>query len=93
MDRALSCQAARAMVSAYMNQELDAEQAQALEAHIQGCSSCPALYTSLMAIQQRLRVSQRPTLSPEDMRRIAQRVREALRNGHDTPPASEGTAS
>ncbi len=93
METALSCQAARALVSAYMNHELDAEHAHALESHIQGCTSCPALYASLVAVQQRLRASPRPTLSPEDVLRLAERVSEALREGEDFPPSSAGPAT
>jgi len=87
----LSCQAARALVSAYMNHELDTEHAQALETHIRGCTSCPALYASLMAVQQHLRESQHPALSPRDVMRIAQRVSEALRGEDNSPPSSVGT--
>lgn len=90
MEAVLSCQTARALVSAYMNHELDAEHAQALESHIQGCTSCPALYASLMAVQQHLRASPRPALSPAEVQRIAQRVSEALPARRDVPPPSKG---
>ncbi|HEY3994024.1 MAG TPA: zf-HC2 domain-containing protein [Ktedonobacteraceae bacterium] len=91
MDTELSCQQARAMVSAYMNQEVDAEQAQALESHLHHCTSCPALYASLVAVQQRLHQSHRSTLSPQDVLRIARRVSDALGDKHNEPPSSEGT--
>jgi anti-sigma factor RsiW len=87
MDTELSCQQARAMVSAYMNQEVDAGQAQALESHLQHCSSCPALYASLVAVQQRLRQEYRPTLLSNDLLRIAQRVSDAIGGRHDESPA------
>jgi RNA polymerase sigma-70 factor, ECF subfamily len=93
METELSCQAARTLVSAYMNQELDAEHAQAVEAHIQGCPSCPALYASLLAVQHRLRAAPHPALSPAARERIAERVREALRTGHGSPSSPEGTTS
>jgi anti-sigma factor RsiW len=92
MGTELSCQAARTLVSAYINRELDAPHALALEAHIQSCPTCPALYASLMALQHRLRASHRPMLASEDVLRMAVRVREALRDGHHAPSSSEGTA-
>jgi hypothetical protein len=76
-----------------MNQELDAEHAQALESHIQGCTTCPDLYASLMAVQQQLRASPRPTLSPEDVLRMAERVSEALRGGQAASSSPEETTS
>jgi predicted anti-sigma-YlaC factor YlaD len=93
MDTELSCQQARAMVSAYMNQEVDAVQAQALESHLHHCTSCPALYASLVAVQQRLRQSHRPNLSHEDVLRMAQRVSDAIGGRHDEPPSSGGTTA
>jgi len=93
MDTELSCQQARAMVSAYMNHEVGAEQAQALESHLQHCLSCPALYASLVAVQQRLHQSHRPTLSQEDVLRMARRVSDAIGGGHDETPSSGGTTT
>ena len=93
METALSCQAARALVSAYMNHELDAEHAQALESHIQGCTTCPDLYASLMAVQQHLRASPRPTLSPEEVLRLAERVSQALHGWHAPPASAKETSS
>jgi predicted anti-sigma-YlaC factor YlaD len=79
MAEALTCQAARALVSAYMNEELDEEQARAVEAHIRSCSTCPTLYAGLLAVQQRLRTTPRPSLSPDDVTRMVRRFRERLR--------------
>jgi len=88
MDSELSCQQARAMVSAYMNHEVDAEQAHALESHLQHCTTCPALYASLVAVQQHFHDSHRLSLSPEDVLRMARRVSEAIGRRHDEPPSS-----
>jgi predicted anti-sigma-YlaC factor YlaD len=78
MAEALTCQAARALVSAYMNRELDEEQVRAVEAHIRGCVTCPTLYAGLVAIQHRLRTTPRPSLAPEDLTRMMQRFSERL---------------
>jgi anti-sigma factor RsiW len=78
MAEALTCQAARTLVSAYMNEELDEEQARAVEAHIRDCSTCPTLYAGLMAIQHRLRNTPRLSLSADDLTRLVRQVRERL---------------
>jgi anti-sigma factor RsiW len=79
MAEALTCQAARALVSAYMNEELDHERAGLVEAHIRGCSTCPTLYAGLVAIQGRLRDLPPPALSFEDLTRMTQHFSESLR--------------
>jgi RNA polymerase sigma-70 factor, ECF subfamily len=44
----LSCPLARSMVSDYIDGELPAGQARALEAHLETCPHCPPLYASLV---------------------------------------------
>lgn len=44
----LSCPTARSMVSDYIDGDLPADQAQALEQHLQTCEFCPPLYASLV---------------------------------------------
>lgn len=44
----LSCVEARSMVSDYIDHDLPAELATALEAHLETCPNCPPLYASLV---------------------------------------------
>lgn len=44
----LSCVEARSMVSDYIDGELPAHLARALEAHLEHCPNCPPLYASLV---------------------------------------------
>ncbi len=44
----LSCVEARSMVSDYIDGDLSAHLARALEAHLEGCPNCPPLYASLV---------------------------------------------
>ena len=74
----LTCQQARAMVSDYMNGDLDQERVQALEYHLQHCASCPPLYASLVEVQRRLRQEQRPALSPDEILDVARRISKAI---------------
>lgn len=74
----LTCQQARAMVSDYMNGDLDQERVQALEDHLQHCSSCPPLYASLVEVQRRLRQEQRPALSPDALLDLSGRISKAI---------------
>ncbi len=46
--RQLSCPEARALVSDYIDGELDSSTARALENHLQTCPNCPPLYASLV---------------------------------------------
>ncbi len=50
----LSCWEARRHVSDYLDREVDARTAAALEAHLAGCPTCPALYRSLVATTEAL---------------------------------------
>lgn len=44
----LDCVEARSMVSDYIDGDLPAPQARALEAHLETCDRCPPLYASLV---------------------------------------------
>lgn len=44
----LGCVEARSMVSDYIDGELPAPQARALEAHLESCPRCPPLYACLV---------------------------------------------
>lgn len=44
----LTCPTARSLVSDYIDGDLPAAQAQALERHLQTCPFCPPLYASLV---------------------------------------------
>jgi anti-sigma factor RsiW len=81
MNLSLSCQQARAMVSDYINGELDQELRRALEQHLQHCESCPPLYASLVTVKQRLRGLVLPTAAFSLEARIAQKIRQVLREG------------
>ncbi len=74
----LTCQQARAMVSDYMNGDLDQERVQALEDHLQHCTSCPPLYASLVEVQRRLRQVQRPALSPDALLDLSRRISQSV---------------
>ena len=50
----LRCWDARRQVSAYLDHELDAAVARAVEAHLAGCPTCPPLYASLVSAQENL---------------------------------------
>ncbi len=75
----ISCQQARSMVSEYMNGELDQENVQHLEHHLQYCTSCPSLYASLVKVQRRLHQLQQTPLPKETLESITYSVNEALR--------------
>ncbi len=74
----LTCQQARAMVSDYMNGDLNQERVQALEDHLQHCTSCPPLYASLVEVQRHLRQEQRPALSPDALLDLSRRISQSV---------------
>ncbi len=78
MDKLLACAEARAMVSDYMNGELDEEHVHMLEYHLLHCLSCPPLYQSLVEIQRHLQ-QQQPVRHMESVQRVMQHVNEAIR--------------
>lgn len=45
----MECWDARALVSDYLDDELDAPRARSLERHLEGCPTCPPLYSALVA--------------------------------------------
>ena len=51
----ITCQAARAAVSDYIDGELDPALARLLEEHLRTCGTCPPLYAALVAVRRRLR--------------------------------------
>lgn len=51
----ISCQAARAAVSDYIDGEIDPVLARSLEAHLRTCRTCPPLYAALVSVRRRLR--------------------------------------
>lgn len=74
----LTCQQARAMVSDYMNGDLDQERVQALEYHLLHCTSCPPLYASLVEVQRYLRQEQRPALSHDVLLDVVRRISQSI---------------
>ena len=52
---ALSCAEARDMASDLLDRELSPEQERALDEHVIGCPTCPALYRALLAVYHELR--------------------------------------
>lgn len=74
----LTCQQARAMVSDYMNGDLEQQRVQALEDHLQHCTSCPPLYASLVEVRQRLRQEQRSALSRDALLDLSGRISKAI---------------
>ncbi len=50
----MSCEEAMALMSARLDGELDPEQTQALEAHLQGCADCRRLLSAMEGLDQKL---------------------------------------
>lgn len=75
----MRCWDARRLISDYLDRELDDTRKQAVEAHLQGCPTCPPLYAALVGVRAevgRLRDSDRVIPSA-----LATRLEAALRNG------------
>ncbi len=51
---ALSCAEARDLASDLLDGELSAELARAVDEHVGGCPTCPALYRALLAVHREL---------------------------------------
>lgn len=72
----LRCWDARQHVSGYLDGELPADTAAAVERHLAGCPTCPPLYASLVSVRDAMHGMQDPdSVIPDD---LAQRVRERL---------------
>lgn len=72
----LHCWRARRHVSAYLDGELDAATARAVEGHLEGCPTCPPLYASLVGVRAQLGALRDPnSVVPEE---IAARIRVSL---------------
>jgi RNA polymerase sigma-70 factor (ECF subfamily) len=54
LDQPLRCWRARRHVSAYLDGELDRSTREAVEAHLEGCPTCPPLYASLVGVRATL---------------------------------------
>ncbi|MFN2557047.1 MAG: zf-HC2 domain-containing protein [Nitriliruptorales bacterium] len=83
--RPLSCPEARALVSDYIDGELDAATARALEDHLQTCPNCPPLYASLVETLADLK-----RLTTEgDVEKVVGEILAALPEG-SSPPEQRG---
>jgi RNA polymerase sigma-70 factor (ECF subfamily) len=69
----LRCWRARRHVSGYLDGELDDETKVAVEAHLEGCPTCPPLYASLVGVRATLGGLRDPDTVVEDA--IASRIR------------------
>ncbi|HQU25877.1 MAG TPA: sigma-70 family RNA polymerase sigma factor [Acidimicrobiales bacterium] len=75
-DVVLSCAEARALVSDYLDEELEANQRTQLEAHLERCATCPPLYAALVGVRDLLGDLHDPdSVIPEVMRaRLESRI-------------------
>lgn len=72
----LRCWDARQHVSAYLDGELPATTAAAVERHLAGCPTCPPLYASLVSVRDAMHDLQDPdSVIPDD---VARRIRQRL---------------
>ncbi len=84
--RQLSCPEARALVSDYIDGELDSSTARALENHLQTCPNCPPLYASLVETLADLK-----RLTTEaDVEKVVGQILAALPEG--SSPSEQGGA-
>ncbi|GAC1436954.1 MAG: hypothetical protein NVSMB65_11060 [Chloroflexota bacterium] len=74
----ISCQAARAAVSDYIDGILDPALARLLEEHLRTCAACPPLYSALVAVRRRLQAARPAALDADVGVRMAARVRQGL---------------
>jgi len=74
----LSCAQARALVSDYIDGELDAPLAQALEDHLETCPSCPPLYASLVTTLAELTATDAPIAGVDELVRKVVAAVEAI---------------
>ncbi len=78
---ALSCVEARSMVSDYIDGDFPAPLARRLEAHLETCPNCPALYASLVETLAELRALE----DSQGVEELANRVLAAL-DEYPLPP-------
>ena len=79
----LSCPNARSLVSDYIDGDLPAEQAQALEEHLQTCPFCPPIYASLVDTLADLKAMEDLTGVENLVRRVVQAIEAEGRSGPD----------
>src|SRR6516165_6471398 len=76
----MDCSAARAMLEAYLDKELDRRDARELESHLDGCADCRAVLTRLDELRLALRDRSLRYEAPAPLRArvaaLAQRERE-----------------
>ncbi len=80
--RQLSCPEARALVSDYIDEELDPSTARALERHLETCPNCPPLYASLVETLADLRL----LTTEADVQKVVREVVAAIGEGSSRPP-------
>lgn len=69
----LNCWDARQLVSEYMNDDLSRDEAASVEAHLEGCPTCPPLYAALVGVNDALGQLRDPdTVVPPDLTRRIQ---------------------
>ena len=78
----LSCPTARSLVSDYIDGDLPADQAQALEQHLQTCPFCPPLYASLVETLAHLKALE----DLSGVENLVQRVVEAIEADDGSEP-------
>ncbi len=72
----LRCWRARRHVSSYLDGELDAETAAAVEGHLSSCPTCPPLYAALVGVRASLEGLRDPDSVIEDA--ISERIRDRV---------------
>ncbi|NNN00506.1 MAG: sigma-70 family RNA polymerase sigma factor [Acidimicrobiaceae bacterium] len=72
----LTCSEARARVSDYIDDELDARDRVALESHLASCVTCPPLYSALVGVKGSLGEfhDSNSVIAPDLLRRVRQRI-------------------
>ena len=83
----LRCWRARRQVSAYLEGELDSATKRAVEAHLEGCPTCPPLYAGLVCVKASLGGLRDPDTVVDDA--IAARIHEQLDHLSDMNPKRE----